>query len=861
MTKKRNGGVMNKRKGSILVLSMFMAAMMILVAGVFLQLAVVNNMQIYLVGDRAKAMWIARAGVSQQVYDLKQYWFLYQQGVRKNTDGSKEISFSGGKYQVATATLIGRGFHKTIIVAIGNYAGQKECEAVAISMNTPTDYLLYVAPTGGAMPLSGVQFSGPIHVNGDLLITRHWETAFFLKNSNDYGPVLSSSRHIYYGTQGGGGKIYYGEGSMGSDGLITCTERKYIFDTSSIWPIGPFNYERFRDSIDVTKANPDGTEYTYKLIEDKTNGSTVFKDIPKTSEVSYIKYKKIVDQDWYITTEDTKGLTVVERTNEAFNLPTSYHGPDVKTKETGQVPLGLVPFGGAGNFTINVPAVRKGIDNMKYLRFLYFQDKSGIAWDVSPAETTTKDLYAVGVGQKGGVDGMNCYTIDRVNGSFTVKYPFIWHNFRFFQPPGNPTPGKIRGFRRKAEDKNNAGGLNKVLTIQHTPVIVDPDFAGMAKVYVSPGITYSDATAVLWNETADLSVEIGTAPVYQADYNAGTFTFGDNVSGKALPSPSSVRIVYTYYLDFDPNEMYAYIEATQKCVEINLDNITEENSPRDPSYPTDMNKRGVIFSEMPLIVWGTPAVPVTIICTEDVYVGPINTTYVNPKNVDNCKDLIVKSLKLNDPNAQPLGIMTKKFLWYDHTLAPFSSPNPFKAQLNSWATNEVVKKYIVNNTALYSGFMYDKMNTLNYYGSQFATHEIGVAGKNHEVGFGAGLSKYWEGEYDYMYPTRYFVGSLYKDNDSDAPKTIIEKNIFLKYYGNDAPDHVYSSSFRTKPPPHFPMFIELTNWTRIADVEKVQTFINVLDELIISEGTESSMVNYTPEFSEALTTMINEIEK
>ena len=106
---------MKKNRGSVLVLAMVFMVMIMFLAGVFLQLTTVNIKSVVREAERIKASWIARAGISQQIHDLRGYYNLYQYRV------SKDVAFGGGQYSIGSMALIGRGFHYSLIASVGEY--------------------------------------------------------------------------------------------------------------------------------------------------------------------------------------------------------------------------------------------------------------------------------------------------------------------------------------------------------------------------------------------------------------------------------------------------------------------------------------------------------------------------------------------------------------------------------------------------------------------------------------------------------------------------------------------------------------------------------------------------------------------
>ena len=494
-----------------------------------------------------------------------------------------------------------------------------------------------------------------------------------------------------------------------------------------------------------------------------------------------------------------------------------------------------------------------------------------------------KGIYGLGVGQKGGILS---YTIDRVNRKFNIKYPIMWHYYRFLYPPGQggAPGGFIRGWNRVEEDKSSGGGANATVSVTavNTPVVTDPDFTGMFIVWVKAGATAYDSNsnpAELWTETTSITAAGAADKKFEADYTTGTLTFGSCVGGigvkggYALPAPCQLRIAYTYARDFQSSYFYLSTDATVKCVELDLGTINEDNCPRDPKYPDDKKKYGVIYSELPLIVWGVPKVPVTIICDNDVYLGPVNTDYLNPNDIENVKGYIKTGLVQDDPRANPVGIICTKVLWYDHTFAKWESDAAEGYSFMNIGTRQnpvtyayILKNWIINKVAFFASFIMSYAPGTHYFEDEFGTLETGASTRLYEIGPGKWRSSFW-----HYYPPRKIIGTIYKDCEQGAITAFSGGNFERIWGASNCPVNYYASTFRTNPPPHLPSYIYLTNWTKIASGEiktdpetgteynKLlgETFIETLDTFIQTEGVGAE---YTTEFATFLSEMINVLE-
>ena len=271
---------MSKRKGSILILSMFLLTVVTLLGGIFLTMTVGNIKLLQKDSERQKAFWIAKAGIAELIYNLRQYYNLYEQ-----YSGEKE--FGGGKYRVGSATLIGRGYHNTLAVSVGQYPLEstdvtnisKYALIAEVSMNTSTDYL-HFSDIGVTRPYYRTPFAGPVHVNGDCIIGRSWGNEFFVKSKDEYGPALEVSGKLYNAADWTPGHsepdsidnfLMVGEGTIPVPFLFDIsnyTAKYYVTPVgpqSGGWPgwisthgaIWPYNANQFGDDLVVKKERAD----------------------------------------------------------------------------------------------------------------------------------------------------------------------------------------------------------------------------------------------------------------------------------------------------------------------------------------------------------------------------------------------------------------------------------------------------------------------------------------------------------------------------------------------------------------------------------------------------------------------------
>ena len=110
------------------------------------------------------------------------------------------------------------------------------------------------------------------------------------------------------------------------------------------------------------------------------------------------------------------------------------------------------------------------------------------------------------------------------------------------------------------------------------------------------------------------------------------------------------------------------------AIALDLTTIPEANYPEE----------GVIFSEVPLIVYGVPKKKITIVCMDDVYIGPINASYYK-------RDGKVERYTFTDDDEQlkPVGIISAKAVWKYYGLN-YNGPVRSNGYLEGPATGESV---------------------------------------------------------------------------------------------------------------------------------------------------------------------------
>ena len=776
-----------KKKGSVLVLALFMGTLLILLGGALLQLTVTNLKLVATAAQRAKTEWVAKAGLNKMYYDLKNNYFQNEQAILKDEMGSVEIEYAGGVYKAGTATLIGQGFHRSLLVSCGYYGKKpgimedvpiedryenKVVLTMQVEMSTLTDYL-YFREVGrqGIYNAEDSYYFGPVHVNGNanigfLAVSRGNEIAY-CKNKDDYGPVLRASGKVLFrggGTPGGyycgPGKVLFAEGTAPLSWGYSDSDWPVKFfaakDGINLWPAPPdpnslgIGWNAWDNAYDtakeyksdiypttITKTALDGTEYKYDLVQDKSSGVTKI-NMPGTTNINYNYFKRYITDEWHFKKDaPVYHGKKIKITNDVLDSNLSFQNPPFPVTATTNIfdgkngygfpgtSLGLIYFTGGSGFEVKVPP---DID-MDYVRhvFLVSSDTNQISAGCS---------FPVGNWQ----NPMTSYTVDRVNRKIKFKYPVEWAKGVF---ESDPVAGKWR--RKFARGDYETATASATVTVMpggysitigiHGEGYGGGDGSGHAWPYqvslpVRPASDEVYMGNILWTRLtsfsdADMSTAGFTnaamraaAPVYTINNTTGTITFGDNVHGATPPLTTRISVVWEH-------EESPYFEVrlpeSVEVVKMDLSEITADNCPRDPKDPSNPDKYGIIFSEMPMMVYGVPKVPVTIVCMEDLYVGPINSQYLKNTTPDPVTS-VYDSSNLSDVStmyppdsiyACPVGLMSAKVMYLDLTYAPVTTAGK-KVWANAYCEPWTRKTITLNKVALFHSVIRDYLR-----GSEF----------------------------------------------------------------------------------------------------------------------------------------------
>ena len=469
---------MKRNRGSVLVLSMVFMVMIMFLAGVFLQLTTVNIKSVVKEAERIKASWIARAGISQQIHDLRAYYFLYQYRV------SKDVPFAGGQYSIGSLALIGRGYHYSLLASLGEYpvststvtdsSTARFAETARLEMNATTDFAEFQDVGTSVRTLNGVKMFGPMHINGYATVGKTYGACCFVKDGEIFGPVIDVSQkiNVYEGDPLGqfkdnGTHVLFAEtGPQGIpdpfDAYYNYTNYKYnpeswpgfsrvFFEAKSItkWQLGP--YDAKKNPCAITKTADDGTSYSYNLLVDKDNGGKTI-NVPTMANISYKNFAHLITPEWTLNWSHPVGKVTKISNYEIQKVPgqtdasplgglTTFHwwGPALN--------LGTVQFQTQG-FNFDIPVDRDlAYVNVAMMRYNDWPNLPNLPIgygqnaDYSGANSTTTDY----INDPGNLPP-TCVSIDYPSRKLNFTYPLVWGWWRFNKKPGD-TGQKWRGRR------------------------------------------------------------------------------------------------------------------------------------------------------------------------------------------------------------------------------------------------------------------------------------------------------------------------------------------------------------------------------------------------------------------------------
>lgn len=298
----------------------------------------------------------------------------------------------------------------------------------------------------------------------------------------------------------------------------------------------------------------------------------------------------------------------------------------------------------------------------------------------------------------------------------------------------------------------------------------------------------------IWDKSTNSLFRNLASSEYTLVVNPPLITVTDPAKSDLANNPNYVLLItyqstYREIIDvtgtINTTEVYGYdslcTDELVKAVTIDLSTITESNYPKD----------GVIFSEVPLIVFGIPQKKITIVSLENVYVGNINASYRDIKG-----NWINSSLTIDDPNAEPVAIISAKAIFSYH------NPNniaPLVANLGlpdyDITLNKVILYTQSNGVFNYGGLRtLDTRNKLKLIGSMILGNALAITQK------------------DIYYYKDYI--DFNEHQDTNYGSFILKKEM-------------YSKSFREEIPPHIPMTIHQLEWRKVSS-DKAENSIKIL---------------------------------
>ena len=645
-------------------------------------------------------------------------------------------------------------------------------------------------------------------------------------------------------------------------------------------------------------------------MEDSTGGATKIK-MPGTANINYNYFKRYISDEWYFKKNVTPDHGVKTKIiNDVLNtglerhyaplLASTVNGADYYGMGYPKTDLGPInPPPGVTDFDVTVPA---GID-MDYVRQVFL------------TPTDTSNISGMGISLPVGIwqTPMESYRIDKAARKIKFHYPIEWAKGVFQQGP-------VSGKWRRKLSRGELGGTNisvtpmvpnkKIpLSMPQTQPLGEGGHSWPTQQSV-PVLSGSDQVFVngeQWTRVSDLSTTVlsdagyttpasrAAAKVYEIDNSTGEVTFGDNTLG-LIPPDSSATLTAKISAVWIHEESSFNIKLgeTVEVIKLDLSEITAENCPRDPSDPDNPNKYGIIFSEMPMVVYGIPKVPVTIVCMEDLYVGPINSPYLKntyPSDGTNIyKAGDVSDVSTNYPQDSkyvcPVGLMSAKVTYLDMTYAPITTAGK-KVWANSFCESGTRKTITLNKVALFHSVVRDYIRGSEFYGpwSPFYGNQMGMLSCNGLQSRGNGHREwndaylindaFWKDYSDSYSPGANeikLIGSVYNDVNYDlinwvnkdatgtsgrgGKKKVVTHWICSDSYGYDDElgARIYASSFRswdrtnpTKsgPPPNMPKEIKVIS-VDFADDRAVGAFLTELENLI------NANQSYNDEYGKAL---------
>jgi len=340
-----------RERGSVLILGLVVMIIILFLAGIFLQLVMVNYMHIVRNLEREKAFWIAKAGLSEAKYSVIWHWFDPDEMVKVCKEFINGKNFGSGSYRVGISPVNGPGIHEVIIVSEGMTESLEEYKAgkkvdkntliLRLRMDVPTDYLFFWNGDAGLrLGGGGIYILGAVYANGGFFMsvpqsspsTSGWVVnhVYFLKPDTIKGPAIHNNGTFWI-SYPANGDIRVGEGKIkwGPPDWTGMPTDQHYFTNNTEYNAIPYSEFQIDDNLNVTndvyyggwdyyapppvQKTPDITfpteQYDGKkrnLLQDKYHGG--YNILCPTRDTIYRVFRRYIDKNWYI--RDVKDASV-----------------------------------------------------------------------------------------------------------------------------------------------------------------------------------------------------------------------------------------------------------------------------------------------------------------------------------------------------------------------------------------------------------------------------------------------------------------------------------------------------------------------------------------------------------------------
>ena len=251
------------------------------------------------------------------------------------------------------------------------------------------------------------------------------------------------------------------------------------------------------------------------------------------------------------------------------------------------------------------------------------------------------------------------------------------------------------------------------------------------------------------------------------------------------------------------------IDQYVKAVELNLANIREDN------YP----EYGIIYSDVPLVVYGIPKKKITIVCKEDIYFGSINGSYYDEKG-----NYITSDLAMNDINAKPVGLISERgifkynFLHNSKGMLRHYFINPLTiSDVRDMLNQQMRRDYTVTTNKV---IMYTQANEIFDY-----------------QGTGVRIVLLWKHTGTLILGNALALQKGLTDLYNSTPGAVLN---YGEIKDNRWLPIVYTDEFRKDLPPHIPKTVRLLSIGPV-DVNKSDNFIKQLELYIDKDNVDNSI--------------------